>query len=130
MNSENFTYTIVYGCSGDSDIEYIKNYLSDLLDIHFDKRSSDYLGSYYSHKGHFADSISIVENSDSYALNGFDRKYRFIISIVLSEGRKKDKISKYNFLKNVFAKKTELFHLIGDSSPQFPKRVTLRRMNA
>jgi hypothetical protein len=117
MNTEKLSYTIVYGYSGDLDIDAIKNHISNLLDIHFEMRISDYLGSYYLYRGYFADLISIIENTDEYALNGFDRRYRFIISISLSQGRKRDKASKYSFLKKAFATKMELFQVILDKIP-------------
>lgn len=96
------------------DIEDVKESLINDLDITFEQRVSDYLGMYYKYTGLFADRISVFKNTEE--LLEFDDKYAVIIDISITQGREKDKKSKYSYLKKAFGKKSNIYLLIKDRS--------------
>lgn len=74
-----------------SDIEEVKKVISEIFDIEFEVRISDYVGLYFLYKGVFADVIRVYKG-----------EFDFEIEVSFISGKSKDRASKYNFMRKSF----------------------------
>ncbi|AND64197.1 hypothetical protein AX766_07115 [Flavobacterium covae] len=102
-----------YGTS-EKTIDQIEFHFSTLLDICFEKRSSDYFGNYSIYKGLFADKIKIQNNylkfSDDYGNSNY--KNLTVIVDILIEGRSKDVKSRTKIMTDLIKKHMTYLELL------------------
>ena len=109
----NEDFSLEYGVRS-GDLNLIKQKVSRIFDIDFVERHSDYIGRYYKYEGLFADRLTIIEGK---YLSADVRQYNHevIIRVSISSGKKKDKLSKYKYLKEGFRKKMPEIELVSFS---------------
>jgi hypothetical protein len=85
------------------DLEAVKEYLNERLELEFEARESSYLGEYYKYSGKSADRISIEknfnQNENEWREENF-MQFPVLIYVSISDGKNSDKESKSKYLKN------------------------------
>ena len=102
----NEDFNLEYGVKS-GDLNLIRQEVSKIFDIDFVERHSDYLGRYYKYEGLFADRLTIIEGK-YLSTDTREHNHEIIIRVNISSGKKKDKISKYKYLKEGFRKMPEI----------------------
>jgi len=111
----NKSYHLKYGSLLDK--HEVKKMLEVRWDICSTEHDSSYFGVYYKYSGLYADNLTITDNHISTPFQEWlyenNKDFITLISISISKGRNKDKLSKYKYLKNIFNK--EMFSVISDN---------------
>lgn len=79
----------------------VKEVLSDKWDLELIEHDSSFFGVYFRYRGLYADNLTIKNNrldENSWLMEDYV-KYKTIIEVSFTEGRKKDKISKSKYMK-------------------------------
>lgn len=87
-------------------MEKVLQTLDLTLDMSFTARESSYFGNYYKYEGLYCDSCKIFVNklpTGDLILEQNDSS-DIILKICIDEGKNKDKLSKFKFLKHYFQK--------------------------
>ena len=93
-------FYLSYGTKESLPIKDLLNEIVNLLDIEYTERDSDYFGTYYNCTGLSFDKLDIYHNNTD--LIQFPDDYNLVIDLSITEGRNKDRKSKYLFLKKAF----------------------------
>jgi hypothetical protein len=97
------SYFLKYGTSRSK--REIKEMLDSLFDFSFKEHDSLYFGEYYKYSGVHADTITIKNNNVSSPydewLDETNKQFCTLIDISITEGKNKDKLSKYKSIKRI-----------------------------
>lgn len=106
MKSNKLNFYLTYGNKSNKNIDKILTDLVSILDVEFEKRSSDYFGEYYKCSGMSFDKLNVYENNED--LLQFPNEYKSVIDLSIINGKNNDRRSKYSFNKKAFQKLNDL----------------------